>query len=373
MKTLRSLLINTSLVIGSILVFFLLLEAGLRVSGYRMHEARFLCLDGIVGNVYCPNLKTSLDNRYDSTIESPKIVTTNSEGMADREYSRTKPAHTVRVALLGDSVTASLYTPIEQKFKSLWEADLSKQLGRSVEIMNFAIDGAGTWDQLQLFHLKGRYFHPDYVILAFYWGNDTWNNVALRDKGGPNPLKDEYPELAGVRKLQVKHRYAIRWLWNHSAAYQYLDTLKDTIEQSRIYRQTVPPTAVAAKPNAPETVVYDPGFAWDSEGWELSRQLILKLKLESEQVNAKLIVFHLPTLDQIRKPKPLPYTAFRAFLDQHGIPNVDAFDALASLADADKASLYISDHWHLSAKGHRFFAEATLPKLRRLMGGSETR
>lgn len=354
---LRSALTNLGLAIGSVLVFFLLMELALRIGGYQMREARILCLDAIIGNVYCPGLTAPLDDQNGGKT----IVSFNSEGLADREYSLSRKPNTVRIELFGDSVTASLYTPEENKFKAIWEKELAGATGKPVEVMNFGVDGLGTWEELQLFHLKGARFSPDYVVVAFYWGNDTWNNVASRDKGRPNPLKDEYGEPPLARRLQVRHRYAIRWMWNHSATYQFLDTLKDTIEQSRAYRADI--KVVPAQSGGGEQVVYDGAFIWNSEAWTLSRELLVKFKEESDRLGAKLIVFHLPTLDQITKPKPLPYQEFRQFLDEHSIAGIDAFDELEKLSNADKRRLYIGDRWHLSAAGHRFYADATLPKL----------
>src|SRR3954468_17417171 len=78
------------LIAASVLVFFIGLEVALRLISYPRTEAKILCLDAIVGNVYCPNLNERLDNMYESTLQ----VSTNSQGMADREYALAKPAGT---------------------------------------------------------------------------------------------------------------------------------------------------------------------------------------------------------------------------------------------------------------------------------------
>ena len=354
------------LIACSLLFFILAMELALRAIDYPRREARILCLDAIMGNVYCPNLSERLDNMYDSTL----LVTTNSEGMADREYAAAKPAGTIRIALLGDSVTASLYTPQAEKFKSLWEKALSQSLGKPVEIMNFGIDGTSTWEQLQMFQLRARHYKPDYVVLSFFWGNDVWNNSRSRDKGRPNPLKDEYGEQSWVRNLQVKHRKSIRWLWNNSAAFQFLDTLKDRAETNMDYKralqsaQTTPAAApVAAPANAPQPQ-YDPSFFWDSDSWKLTRELIIKLRDTAGQNDARLLVFGIPMYDQLIMLKPLPYAEFRAFLRQNDIAGADAFDKLSPLSTKQKRDLYIGDAVHLTAQGHRFFAEASLPALK---------
>ncbi len=367
MQGLRRVAVPLFLVLCSVFVFFLLLEAALRAIDLPRREARILCLDAIMGNVYCPNIEERLDNMYDSAL----LVKTNGEGMADREYSRIKPGNTIRVALLGDSVTASLYTPNAEKFKSIWERSLAQSLGRPVEVMNFAVDGTGTWEQLQMFHLRARNFQPDFVVLAFYWGNDVWNNLASRDKGRANPLKSEYSVPSWLMHTRVAHRKFIRWMWNNSAAYQFLDILKDKIETISDYKRAQQPpqksAPVPAAVGSAAQVQYDPGFAWDSEAWDLTRQLIVQLKAESEQSGARLLVFRLSTLDQLELPKPLPYAQFRGFLDQHGIAHADAFDALSGLPSQQRKELYISDRWHLSTRGHRFFAEESLPALKQFI------
>lgn len=372
---LRRALVPLLLVAASVVLFFAGLEIALRLINHPRTEAKVLCLDAIMGNVYCPNLNERLDNLYGSTIQ----VRTNSMGMADREYPLEKPAGTLRIALLGDSLTASLYLPVEQQFKTLWEKALSQRLGKPVEIMNFAVDGTGTWEQLQMFHLRARQFQPDAVILAFFWGNDTWGNLASRDRGRANPLKDEYPEAGWLMRTRVAHRKTIRWLWNHSAAFQFLDVLKTRIQTQRSYErgretpQTSPQTATKASAEQPDTAAeprYDPGFAWDSEAWVLTRELMVKLKSETDAARSPLIVFQLPMLEQLNQPRPLPHQALRGFLAQHGIANADAFETLAGLSAQQKRALYLLDDVHLTAEGHRVFAEAVLPQLEQFLRGA---
>jgi hypothetical protein len=264
--------------------------------------------------------------------------------------------------------------PAERKFKALWEQALTRKLGRRVEVLNFAIDGACTWDQLQLFHLRARHFQPDYVVLGFFWGNDVWNNEVAQGKRGPNPLKDEYPARSWVQELRVQHRALIRWLWNHSPAYQFLIELKDRAETIFRYRRAVEKAQDQERAAAParqtHEPVYDPAFAWNSSAWDLTRRLILKLKQESNAAGARLAVFHIPMLDQLNLPRPLPYAQLRSFLAQNDIDNVDAFDALASLPAERLTALYIGDRVHFTQQGHRLFADATTPRLDDLLRAS---
>jgi hypothetical protein len=241
-------------------------------------------------------------------------------------------------------------------------------------VLNFAIEGAGTWDQLQLFHLRARHFQPDYVVLGFFWGNDVWNNEALLHKHRPNPLADEYPAPTVFSDLRVAHRRFSRWLWNNTYAYQFIRRLQTRAEAIASYKDAVERAKQDHRsPAAQRETAYDPAFAWNSTGWDLTRQLILKLKAESEAAGAKLVVFQIPMLDQLELPRPLPYRELREFLAANGIASVDAFEALAALPASARAALYIRDRVHLSVSGHRFFATTTLPQLLEVIQGRSAR
>jgi hypothetical protein len=113
------------LIVASVALCLLALEAALRLSGYAHQPARLLCHDPIIGNVYCAGVEAYPDNTYDNRL----TVRVNSEGMIDREYPRAKPLGALRIALLGDSVTASIYVLPAEKFEALWEEALAARLG----------------------------------------------------------------------------------------------------------------------------------------------------------------------------------------------------------------------------------------------------
>ena len=362
-------LVPLALMLAAMLLSFLGMELMLRAVDWERRESKIVCLDVIMHNVYCPNV----EGNSNSPGQVPNWVKINSEGMVDREYRREKPANAIRIALLGSSVSASPYLPEEQRFKAHWERDLTQQLARPVQVLNFSIDGQATWEQLQMFHLRARHFQPDYVVLVFTWGRDVWSNVASRDKGRPNPLKDEYHLPSWIVKLQVGHRRAIRLLWNHSAAFQFLETLRQTMETRRNYQRAAKVQAVPIAAEAPRNeaeTLNDPAYQWDSEAWQLTRQLIAKLKQETSAAGVPLIVFSIPTLDHLLRSQPLPFVKFRDFLAKQGIPSIDVFDSLTTLPEARLSELYIADRVHLTPRGHRLFAEQGLTRLAELIAGA---
>jgi hypothetical protein len=178
---------NWLLLIVSVVLTLLMAEVALRFSGSAAMKVRFQCFDAVIGKVYC----NATEGTFSRTVYSNHLVI-NSDGMADREYPVAKPEGTLRVALLGDSFTASEYLPVEQKFEGLLEHQLSRQLGKPVEILNFGISAIETWNQLQIFHLRAVKYQPDITFLVFFWGNDIRDNIGQLQANSPNPLLDEY-------------------------------------------------------------------------------------------------------------------------------------------------------------------------------------
>src|SRR5207253_4628700 len=113
----------------------------------------------------------------------------NSEGLRDREHSKTKPPNTLRIAILGDSMTEALQVPVQYTFWHILEHDLAacKSLGgRQVEVMNFGVSGYGTAQELLTYRHWGAAYSPDVTVLAFYPGNDVRNNSKELE---PNKLR----------------------------------------------------------------------------------------------------------------------------------------------------------------------------------------
>ncbi len=112
------------------------------------------------------------------TEEGRGYVQANDLGYRDRVHARQKPAGRFRVAAFGDSYTEALQVPIEATWWRLLESRLGEcgALGTlEPEVMNFAISGIGTAQQLEIYRQIGAGYDPDLVVLAFV-GNDVQNN-----------------------------------------------------------------------------------------------------------------------------------------------------------------------------------------------------
>lgn len=363
-RRLRALGINLLVVAGSVLVTCLVIELGLKVAGFPRQESRFVCYDVIMGNVFCPG--AAGEYRSHGVARELRI---NADGLADSTHTRAKPADTLRIALLGDSMVAGLDVDPQQRIASLWERELSAALGQRVEVVNFAVPGTGTWEQLQMYHLRVREYRPDLVVVAFFWGNDVWNNAARRGKGGGNPLEDDY-RVRGKDRIRVLHRSFTRWLWNHSILYQVVRTGSDRLtelnRQAAIHGWAdalarLRADAARAEPQHLEPQVGMSEYDWSSADWVLTRQLLQKLAEKTRSDHTRLAVFQIPALIHVREQ--LPRAQFDAFLRAIGVPTFGLFELYDTQSRQEMQRQFIVGDVHWNALGHARAAEHTLPAL----------
>ena len=383
--------INIVLIVISVLAVFILLEGMLRLVGIEKKPARFSCYDPVIGTVVCPNVTGKITS---STGAFTTISSTNSAGIFDQEYPQARPEQVLyRVVLLGDSQTALEYLPREQRFEDMWEKNLPQTMGKPVEIINFGAGGAGTWDQLQIFHLKAAQYRPDLVVLAFNWGNDIRDNADRSYSGKLNPLRDEYPASSFALQMEVARRNFNKWLWNQSLAYQFTHTRYRQLEESVKYyfrpnymkekhrtesqihynsqdkqqnylADPAQPDPMLLKEMSDTESIYDDHYFWDSLGWQVTRQLLLKLKKEVEAVGGRLVVFHFPAHGQVMSPLPLPVDAFRQFLVANDIPATDFHDIFRAMPGKEFGHLHIPGDGHFTPEGVQVVYRGTILFLR---------
>lgn len=112
-------------------------------------------------------------------------LTTNSRGLADKEYPLTKPADSYRIAVLGDSYSMSSGVDTDKSFHALLEQWMNEQGKRPYEIINFSVGGFGMERyNATLEHLVPAW-QPDALLLGYCAFND---HQALPPKTGSVPL-----------------------------------------------------------------------------------------------------------------------------------------------------------------------------------------
>lgn len=123
-------------------------------------------------------------------------IAVNSRGVrSDREYGCAKPAGAVRIVVLGDSMAAGQFVSNDLRF--------SEQLERSVpglEVVNLALEGSGTDQQVLIYEHEGLRYEHDAVLLLPFLQNIRRNLVEAREAFAPG---------TGARVLRGKPRFEL--------------------------------------------------------------------------------------------------------------------------------------------------------------------
>jgi hypothetical protein len=152
----------------------------------------------------------------------------NSDGMRDPgDLTIAKPANTLRVALLGDSMTESLQVPFEQSWGRLVQEKIGPVDGKKVEVVNFGNSGYSTTQECLLLEEKVFKYQPDLVIVG-YSSRDMMENWAPPDETlsnvRPAALKipgreliiDTTPVTNWLNSPRAKFLCSIDWFRHHS-------------------------------------------------------------------------------------------------------------------------------------------------------------
>jgi hypothetical protein len=123
------------------------------------------------------------------TDEGRAWIRVNRWGFRGPDWTLTKPAGTLRIAVLGDSMAEAQQVPENQTFSAVTERTLRGELPlpatsrfhwvKNIEVMNFGVDGYGTAQELLTLERDVWRFSPDIVLLTFFNGNDLRNNSVV--------------------------------------------------------------------------------------------------------------------------------------------------------------------------------------------------
>jgi len=363
---------SLALLVVSLLVAFGAAEVGLRLGGVKF-DASLYGNDAVTGWRLRPHAQGWW------TTENVSYVRLNSFGGHDREYSLAKPPNTVRVAVLGDSMTAAVQVEIPQTFASVLQQRLAgcPAFGQqNVEVMNFGVPGFGTAQELLQFRHYVRPYDPDIVILAFFTYNDVHNNHRAL-----NPVAADSAPYFVLRDNQLVLDDSFR---RRGSSYGWLrDRLADAVNRSRVaqlvaeglirhglFRLTRPReeaiqerfggdmgTLMHAAPKTPEM----------QEAWQVTEGVILQLAREVEQAGARFWLVTLlegtqglPPAERAREVErrrieDLYYSDRRLerFATSHGLRVLNLADQVAALpAHPGKPLTFGNGSGHYTPEGH---------------------
>jgi lysophospholipase L1-like esterase len=385
------------LVLASALCALLITELFLRLIGYSY--PLFYVADYDRGVALRPGA-TGMYQR-----EGRNYVSINSAGLRDREHRKTKPADTVRIALLGDSYCEALQLPVEQTFWWLLQQKLeacNAFQGKHVEIINFGVSGYGTGQELITLERQAREYSPDVVMLLVTTNNDiTDNRRELK-------LTDEIPYFIyrnGELAVDNSFRESSGFRWRTSATNRISELIRDHLRTVQLIyyvhvaaklqlaewrnrkRASAPANSQSNTPAKPEITVdnmiyLEPRDETWREAWEVTEALISRMRDEVKHNGGRFLVVVGSNPIQV-SPDPsvrrrfLQYTGatdlfypnlrLKALADQKQIDLIDLAEPMQTFAERNKVYLhgFGSDlgNGHWNADGHRVAAEVIARKM----------
>jgi hypothetical protein len=331
------------LLLITVLFCLAVIEIGLRIAGFSY--PRFYIADARRGYA----LRPGVEGWY--RLEGGSYVSINSDGLRDREHSKTKPPNTVRIAVLGDSYAEALQVPFENSFCAVLESKLKECLassGRDVEVINFGVSGYGTAQELITLRDRVWQYSPDIVLLAVTTNNDISDNSRELKRVEQIPFfvwRDgalvEDQSFLESKAFKVRESFIGslgRWFRDHLRVVQGIDLAVHNYKLSRLVRKATPsaqaptpkptqsnPSTESSPPPAPATdvgidneIYREPRNPVWNNAWRTTEALV---KIVGEEVRAHGASFLVVTLSNGIQVTPDPQTR-TAFLQKIGATDI---------------------------------------------------
>ncbi len=111
------------------------------------------------------------------------VVATNSDGLREREISRDKSEGTVRIAVVGDSITFGWGVPQNQTYVRQLEEILNVEQPvegqHRYETLNFGVGNYAISDVANMLEYKALSYHPDLIIYGAFLNDAESADVAV--------------------------------------------------------------------------------------------------------------------------------------------------------------------------------------------------
>ncbi len=342
---LRSIIERLLISILPILLFF----AALEFIGYRWEQKTAQGPLGwtLVASRRMPTIRLgSADRPYDLLTTNQNYnwegipVHINSHGLRGDEFATIKPANTIRILNLGDSVAFGWKVGQEETYGSLLEGLLNTHSdGPRYEVINAGVPGWNLCAETNFLLQEGLSYQPDLILLDITVVNDICS-LTVPDK-----------------KVTL-----FTWLRDHTYSWPFLTT-----ETRFLLARKIGPEAIPVLNPPLQAEAYFPLSA-KSELWDKVWQHIAIMQQAAQQQNSGLILVVFPTAYQVNSAHhpTIPQDTLTARAAAAQIPLVDMlpiFKQACEEAGGDVCegyeNLLFADVWmHPNRLGHQLAAEA---------------
>lgn len=370
-------------VVVSVLVSIFLAEIALRLADLSYPE--FNRLDFRLGWSPRPGVEGIIAD------ERRVRMRINAEGFRDLDHAVIKPPAAFRLALLGDSLTEGREVALGDTYWKVMERRLAECLapsGRAVEVLSFAVNGYGTAQQLIVADEFVWKYDPDVLLLAFFTGNDVWNNSRALDGHADRPY---YVLVDGALVLDDSGPGSFRFLAKKTWA-DVKHTLYNVLRTVQVGRQAYKriksrlrhrdATVADQLASGLDSTVYLPPAdrVW-REAWAVTEEMIRELARRARSHGADFRLVTLSNPIQVYPDAALrdrlatalgtddllyPDRRLARLAGAEGIPVVTLAETLRAHAEATGVHLHggagsAGGHWNRA--GHRVAGEALAERL----------
>lgn len=287
-------------------------------------------------------------------------IRTNNHGFRDEPFERSKNEN-LTIAVLGDSYTAAIRVPEDERFTEILERNLEKE-GISAEVHNFGGSAYATDQQLIAYKEKVRKTDPDLVILMVAPNDirESYNKELYTLEAGSLKFDE------GNKAFQIGRTDRLMWYLstrstlffkaqsllgkNYGTARRLFDKTTKGVFFNRNYG--LGPAGILFRDNQTEEV---------RAANELWVKLIERLNNEVSRDQAEFAMFLLPIEKQFESfPQNKKIDAdrlsglFNKTAENHSIDSKDLFIAMNK--SNNKSKYFLSDDYHYSPEGHQFIA-----------------
>lgn len=338
------------------------------------HDNPFTIYDPILGWTVAPSHRNATGQDVSSAegLRAPRAGMSFADRRTRHSGSSEKPA-TVRVALMGDSMTYGY----EVRCEDSWGHALEAQLGPDVQVLNFGVSGYGLNQVLLQYERDSQPWKPQIVLIGItseeirrsvnvytFTQNPDWKSPFARPRlmlknGTPSPINQPVPTpvevFAHITIRELPHldqdAYFRRLEWERDGLWHFF-------EQSYFFRLLItlrPPSDPPRKEVTQETMM------------ALGQQVLTTLVRDVREQGAIPLVVHFPYRSELRRAAeygdkyiPLSVQMLRA-------AGIDYYDATTCLIEAKAFDEYMPQS-HYSPTANAVIAKCLEPIVREEMG-----
>jgi hypothetical protein len=309
----------------------------------------------------------------------------NAHGIRGPERSYEKPADVYRIVILGDSFIDGYSVAQEHRVTEQLEQLLNAaQTTKRVEVIALGTAGYSTDQELIWLQTEGMRYHPDLVILMFYF-NDVLYNAQGKYWRGAKPLFVQEGETLKLTNVPVPDLVSHRKTPSSSLIAKMKDWCREHVKLYALVRYVLTQTSLAPEAKKSngngagvprELAVYKKEVSSDLvHAWRMTELLIREMYNTATANGVRFLAFHIPILYSIY---PHEWEAFTARYhlaandwDLNLVPQrflaicqetVPCLDPTARFLDAARAQaaenqrLYYHYDLHWNANGHALAA-----------------